>query len=170
MPRMRYGLSILLLLTPWPLWARNRKLEGFVLNAAAFRKIQSFCVDTHNLPPDQVRVINRFIFQESKPEGLLTKLPWHRRATCQDADLDAIVRLEFLHDPPVFLRPEHVEGVLLLFRPGSPSPIYETPAVAIAGRPRHSDDDPFDVKLIAPVLEYDAAGSALRDLIHDWHR
>jgi hypothetical protein len=167
---MRCGLLILLLLTPWPLWAKNRKLEGFVLNPAAFRKIHSFCVDTHNLPPDQVRVIDRFVFQESKPEGLLTRLPWHRRATCQDADLDAIVRLEFPLDPPVFLRPDHVEGVLLLFRPGSPSPIYETPAVTVPGHPQRSDDDPFDVKLIAPLLEYDAAGSALRILIHDWHR
>jgi hypothetical protein len=71
-----------------------------VLDAAAFRKIQSYCVDTHNLPPDDAKVIDHFVSQESKPRGLLTKLPWHRRETCDAAGLDAIVRMEFPHDSP----------------------------------------------------------------------
>jgi hypothetical protein len=169
---MKRWLLIILLATPSPLFAQNNKFDGFVMNAPAFRKIQSFCVDTHNLPDDQVKVVEHFVEQESKPKGLLTKLPWHRLATCQDAGVDALVRLEFPHDSP-FARPQRndVQSVLLVFKPGSPSPIYETPAVTIPGRPRHDeDDDPFDVKLIADLLEYSAASSVVRILIHDWQK
>jgi len=168
---MKRWLWIILLLPPSPLSAQNKKFDGYVMNAAAFQKIQSFCVDTHNLPPDQVKVIDNFVSRESKPKGLLTKLPWRRRATCQDAGIDAIVRLEFPHDfPPNPIERNDVKGVLLVFRPGSPSPIYETPAVTIPGRPRRNDEDPFDVKLVADLLEYQAAGSVVRILIHDWQK
>jgi len=167
---MKRWLGIILLL-PLPLFAQNSKFMGYVMNAAAFQKIRSFCVDTHNLPPDQVNVIDRFVSQESKPKGLLTKLPWHRLATCQDAGVDAIVRLEFPHDTPSNRTERNdVQGVLLVFRPGSPTPIYETPAVTIPGEPRRNEDDPFDVKMVADLLEYSAAGSAVRILIHDWQK
>jgi hypothetical protein len=162
---------MILLLPGSPVFAQNKKLEGYVLNAAAFRKIQSYCVDTHNLPPDQVKVIDHFVMQESKPKGLLTKLPWHRRAACDAAGLDAIVRMEFPHGPPSgSIVQDHVEGVLLVFRPGSPSPLYETQGVTIPGAPRHNDDDEFTGKLIAEVLEYDALNSVVRMLIRDWQK
>jgi hypothetical protein len=168
---MKCWLWIILLLSISPLFAQNKKLEGYVLDAAAFGKIQSYCVDTHNLPPDQAKVIDEFVLQESKPKGLLTKLPWHRRATCEDAGLDAIVRMEFPHDAsssPVMRN--DVKGVLLVFRPGSPSPIYETPAVTIPGAPPHNNDDEFSGKLIGDVLEYSALRSVVRILIHDWQK
>jgi len=169
--RVKYWLWIILLLPGSPLFAQNKKLEGYVLDAAAFGKIQSYCVDTHNLPPDQAKVIDHFVSQESKPKGLLTKLPWHRRATCEDAGLDAIVRMEFPHDfssSPIIR--DDVKGVLLVFRPGSPSPIYETPAVTIPGAPPRNDEDEFSGKLIGDVLEYDALTSVVRILIHDWQK
>jgi hypothetical protein len=168
---MKRWLLIFLLATPWPLFAQSTKLDGFVMNAPAFRKIQSFCVDTHNLPDDQVKVVDHFVAQESKPKGLLTKLPWHLLATCQDAGVDALVRVEFPHDPLFTPQSRNdVQGVLLVFQKGSPSPIYETPAVTIPGRPRHDDDDSFDVKLIGDLLEYSAASSVVRILIHDWQK
>ena len=165
---MRCWLWIILLLPGSPLFAQNKKLEGYVLNAAAFRKIQSYCIDTHNLPPDQAKLIDHFVLQESKPQRLLTKLPWHRRAACDAAGLDAIVRMEFPHESS----PSQggVEGVLFVFRPGSPSPIYETQGVTIPGAPRHLDDDEFSGKLIAEVLEYDALNSVVRMLIRDWQK
>ena len=168
---MKRWLWIILLLPGSPLFAQHKKLEGYVLDAAAFGKIQSYCVDTHNLPPDQVKVIDHFVLQESKPKGLLTKLPWHRLATCQDAGLDAIVRMEFPHDiSSSHTARNDVKGVLLVFRPSSPSPIYETPAVTIPGRPRRNNDDEFSGKLIGDLLEYDALNSVVRILIHDWQR
>jgi hypothetical protein len=168
---MKCWLWIILLLPGSPLFAQNKKLEGYVLDTAAFRKIQSYCVDTHNLPPDQAKVIDHFVLQESKPKGLLTKLPWHRRATCDAAGLDAIVRMEFPHgfsSSPIFQN--DVEGVLLVFRPSSPSPIYETPAVTIPDVPRRNNDDEFSGKLIGDVLEYNALTSVVRILIHDWQK
>jgi hypothetical protein len=160
-----------LLLPGSPQFAQNKKLEGYVMNAAAFRKIQSYCVDTHNLPPDQVKVIDHFVMQESKPKGLLSKLPWNRRATCQDPSLGAVVRMEFPHHATSSPEKE-IKGVLLVFRPGSPSPIYETPAVSMEGEPRHhsGDEDDFTADLVADALEYSALSSVVRVLIHDWQK
>lgn len=167
---MKHWLWIIPLLPGSTLFAQNKKLEGYVLNAPAFSKIQSYCVDTHNLPPDQARVIHRFVLEQSKSKGLLTKLPWRRRATCEDAGPDAVVRMEF---PPVlsagpFLHFDDVKGVLLVFRPGSPSPIYETPAATISGWPRRNNGDEFSGKIIGDLLEYDALNFVVRMLIHDW--
>jgi len=149
--------------------ARGAKLDGYILNPDAFRKIQSYCVDTHNLLPEQVKVIDRFVAQESKPKGLLTKLRWSRRQSCQDKELNAIVRMEFPHD--VNSESENkVRSVLFVFRPGSPSPIYETPAVTVEGEPRsHSEGEKdFAADMVADVLEYSALGAVVRILIHDW--
>ncbi len=157
------------LLLPAVAIAQSKKLQGYIMNAGAFGKIRSFCVDTHNLPTDQVEVIDRFVSEESKPKGLLTRLPWRRLATCQESGVDALVRLEFPEDPPFSPQPRNdVKGVLLVFQPGRPTPIYETPAITVPGRPRHSDEDPFDVKTVAGLLEYSAIDSAVRMLIHDW--
>jgi hypothetical protein len=169
--RAKCWLWIILLLPGSRLFAQNKKLEGYVLDAAAFGKIRSYCVDTHNLPPDQAKVIDRFVLQESKPKGLLTKLPWHRRATCDAAGLDAIVRMEFPHNFSSSPNSENdVEGVLLVFGPSSPTPIYETQGVKIPGAPPHSYDDEFSVDLIREVVEYDALSFVVRMLIHDWRK
>ncbi len=166
---MKRWLWVIALLLPAVPFAQSRKLQGYIMNPSAFGKIRSFCVDTHNLPPDQVEVIDHFVSVESKPKGLLTRLPWRHLASCQQAGVDALLRLEFPEDSPFSLQPRNdVKGVLLVFQPGRPTPIYETPAVTVAGRPRHSDDDPFDVKTVAGLLEYSAADSAVRMLIHDW--
>lgn len=168
---MKYWVWIILLLPGAAQCAQRRKLEGYVMDRSAFRNIQSYCVDTHNLPPDQIRVIDHFVRRESKPQGLLSKLPWHRRATCQDASLEAVVRMEFPRDQASSVEDE-VEGVLLVFRPGSPSPIYETPAVSLPGEPRRNpaEDDEFAVKLVSGVLEYSVLSSVVRILIHDWQK
>ena len=158
------------LLVPGSLWpAEGKKLNGYVLDPAAFRKIRSYCVDTHNLPPDQVKLIDHFVSVESKPKGLFAKLPWSRRESCQDPGLGGIVRMEFPHDP-TSPREHEVKGALLVFRPGSPSPIYETPAVTIEGEPRrHSDEEEeYAADLVANVLEYSVLSTTVRMLIHDW--
>ncbi len=166
---MKRWLWLVLLLPGSSLFARNRKLQGYVMDPAVFRKIKTYCVDTHNLPPDQVKVIEHFVSKESQARGLLTKLPWVRRASCQEAGLGAVMRLEFPHDATSDAENE-VKGALLVFRPGAPSPIYETPAVSIEGEPRHhnNDEEDFKLNLVAGVLEYSALSSAVRILIHDW--
>ena len=55
---------------------KDQKLGGYVLDATAFRKIQSYCVDTHNQHRRaSVKVINQFVARESRPQGLLAETP-----------------------------------------------------------------------------------------------
>jgi len=163
---MKHWLWIIFLLPVSPLVAKDKKLGGYILDAAAFRKIQTYCVDTHNLPPGEVRVINRFVARESKPQGLLSRLPWHRLATCREGNPDAIVRPEFLPDrfASVFAR-RAIDGALLVFRAGSPSPIYETRGLLMTHVFDGSNNE-FDTQ----ALEHDALYFALRILIHDWQK
>ena len=162
---MKYWLWIILLL-PGSLFAKDKKLGGYVLDATTFRKIESYCVDTHNLPPREVKVIDQFISYESKPQGLLSRLPWHRLATCRGGDPDAIVRLEFPAPrfQSMFMR-RQVNGVLFVFRAGSPSPIYETREVLMT--------DAFggvSEGFTTEVLEHDALYYVVGILIHDWRK
>ena len=160
---MRNWLWVILLFSVPPLVAKQQKLAGYVLDPAAFQLIQSYCIDTHNMPVREKRLIGRFIARESRPTGLLSKLPWHRVATCRDGAPDAIVRPEFPPDPLAELFPRRqINGVLLVFRPGSPSPIYETRKVSIVD-PYQATGDAFDLQ----VLEHDALYFAVRMLIQD---
>ncbi|HXW15473.1 MAG TPA: hypothetical protein VEN79_13270 [Terriglobia bacterium] len=163
---MKHWIWIVLLLTVSPLVAKDKKLDGYIMNASAFGSIQSYCVDTHNLPPREVKVINQFLARESKPTGLLTRLPWRRIATCQEGAPDAIVRLEFpdCQFPAIFGR-RAANGVLLVFRAGSPSPIYETREVLMADTFEGTSDG-FDTA----ILEHDVLIYVVRMLIHDWQK
>ena len=162
---MKGGLLTILLLSGTSLFGQNLKFQGYVLNVPAFRQIHFYCVDTHNLPSDQVTAINHFVWRESRAKGLLTKLPWQRRTTCLQDSIDAILRLEFVHQPHFsFAYNDDLEGALLVFRPGSPSPIYETPAISVPG----PDLAAFDGFITARLVRYNVAAYAVRILIHDW--
>jgi len=163
---MKHWLWIILLLPVSPLVAKDKKLGGYVLDAAAFGKIQSYCVDTHNQPLREVKVINQFLSRESRPAGLLARLPWRRVATCQEGAPDAIVRLEFPSPrfSTVFMRRE-INGVLFVFRAGSPTPIYETRGVLMT-HAFDGDSSGFETQ----VLEHDALYFAVQMLVHDWQK
>jgi hypothetical protein len=160
---MRNWLWAFLLFSVPPLVAKEQKLGGYVLDPAAFQQIHSYCIDTHNLPPREKRIIGQFTVRESRPTGLLSKLPWHRVATCREGSPDAIVRPEFPPDrlSELFTR-RQINGVLLVFRSGSPSPIYETRKVSIVD-PYQATGDAFDLQ----ILEHDALYFAVRMLIQD---
>ncbi len=163
---MKHWLWIILLFPVSPLVAKDKKFGGYFLDAAAFRKIQSYCVDTHNLPPREVEVINQFIARESKPNGLLARLPWHRLATCREGDPDAIVRPEFPSDrfAGVFMR-HAINGVLFVFRAGSPTPIYETREVLMTDAFEGNNEG-----FATEALEHDALYFVVQILIHDWQK
>jgi hypothetical protein len=160
---MKHWLWIIMLLPASLLFAKDKKLGGYVLDPAAFRKIQTYCVDTHNLPPREVKVINQFLAHESKPSGPLARLPWQRLATCREGYPDAIVRPEFSpdHFGSIFMR-RAIDGVLLVFRAGSPTPIYETRPVLMT-HIFDGDSNGFDTA----ALEHDALYFVVRILIHD---
>ncbi len=161
---MKQWLWIILLLPVSPLVAKDKKLGGYVLDAAAFREIQTYCVDTQNLTPWDAQVIRQFMTRESKPTGLLAKLPWHRLADCREGDPDAIVRAEFPSGrlQTVFLRGQ-IRGVLLVSSPSLSRPIYETRAVWMT--------DAFEGHcewFARGIMEHDALYCAVQILIHDW--
>jgi hypothetical protein len=163
---MKHWLWIILLLPVSPLVAKDKKLGGYVLDPAAFRKIQSYCIDTNYLPPREVKVISQFVARESRPTGLLARLPWRRLATCREGGFDAIVRPEFPSNrfSSIFMRRE-INGVLLVFRAGSPTPIYETREVLMTDAFEGHNEG-----FATEVLEHDALYYVVRILIHDWQR
>jgi hypothetical protein len=87
-----------------PTAARRPKLAGKVLDAAAFGKVRTYCVDTSNikepvnygdLPDPEASDVRELITTESGPKGLLSKLPWKLEGDCSGPGLDAIVRFDF---------------------------------------------------------------------------
>jgi hypothetical protein len=163
---MKHGLWVIPLLAVSPLFAKGNKLRGYVLDPAAFRSIQTYCVDTHNLPAREVKVIDQFMSRESRPHRLLSQLPWRRLASCKEGAPDARVRLEFPPDRlPVQLLRHDVNGMLFVFKSGSPSPIYETREVLMPGFPDGDND-----RCAVVFLESGAVGIVVRALIHDWRQ
>jgi hypothetical protein len=160
---MKHCFCLILFLQFSPLLAKDKRLDGYILDAAAFREVEMYCVDTHNLPPREVAVINQFVSRESRPRGLLARLPWHRVAICQEGGSHAIVRLEFpTKRVSMFYTSHDVNGALLVFKAGSPTPIYETREVPI--------ESPFSLnsgESGVQFLEHAAISSVVRILIHD---
>ena len=161
---MKFRLWIVLWLSALPLYAQDYKLRGYVMDAAAFRNIQTYCIDTRYLPPWEERIITRFVTHESHPNRLLARLPWRRLTSCKDGVADARVRLEFPPDHSLAQAVRNdVNGMLFVFKRGSPSPIYETREVVVQG-----DENDFDVRGAVLFREQSAVDSAVRALIHDW--
>ena len=48
---MKNWLWVILLLSASPLVAKDKKLKGYIFDAAAFERIQSYCFDTHKPAP-----------------------------------------------------------------------------------------------------------------------
>ncbi len=71
---MKHWLWIILLFPVSPLVAGDKKLGGYVLDAAAFRKIQTYCIDTRNLPPREVLMTDAI---EGRSEGFATDVLEH---------------------------------------------------------------------------------------------
>jgi len=161
---VKYCLWIVLLLSASSLLASDNQLRGYVLDATAFRNIQTYCIDTRYLPPLKERVIHQFVAHESRPRGLLAKLPWHRLTSCGDGAADVRVRLEFPPDHSLMqVMRNDVNGVLFVFKSGSPTPIYETREVVVQG-----DENGCHTGCPALFCEQNAVDSAVRALIHDW--
>jgi hypothetical protein len=161
---MKHSLCIIVLLSGLQVFAKEKRFQGSVIDAAAFKKINSYCVDTHNVPSRQVKVIDQFVSEESKPKGLLTRLPWHCVETCEGGGADALLRIEFSYNrPPTFARPKDIKAVLLVLLPSSPTPVYETQALPFA-----TGDQPFAGQGYSiEQLQRNALDSVIRILIHD---
>ena len=161
---MKHWFWIVVLLSAAPLFGKDTKLGGYVFDAAAFRNIQTYCLDTTNLSPWDEKTVQYYVAHESQPKGLLTKLPWRKLESCADG-ADARLRLEF--QPHHFLAQRmrnDVNGVLLVFKPSSPSPIYETREVVMQG----DDNNYVDATSSLLSRRHHAVDFSVRALVHDW--
>jgi hypothetical protein len=174
-----------------PTAAAGAKLAGKVLDAAALSKVKTYCVDTRNLkgpvyPGDVPRPeefdVRELVKRESRPKGLLSKLPWRLEADCSAPGLNAIIRFEFrvilspteeilLDSPVIAAYPQRGEfrwrAELQVTDKPSSRGVYEAEGNPVDSRlTRTRDQDQVQVQRYH-VLRQDAAYHALAALISD---
>ncbi len=140
--RLRSWMGLVLVCGALPLKAAGKKLAGKVLDVAAFGQIRSYCIDTSRLPGWEAIDVRDLVKTESKPRGLLSKLPWSRVHDCTASGEDAVIRIKFrrltvtaVQAGPVPMLGEGSPGLspgsyqwralLRVFSPGSSRAIYE---------------------------------------------
>lgn len=115
--RLKLWVFVLLVCAAVPTAAGGAKLAGKVLDAAAFGKVKTYCVDTSNLikeavnpvegrqdfPQPEAFDVREEMKRESEPQGLLSKLPWKLGADCSAPDVDAIVHFDFRLVPGILV-------------------------------------------------------------------
>jgi hypothetical protein len=110
--RLKLWVLVLLACAAAPTAAAGEKLAGKVLDAAAFSKVRTYCVDTSNLkgpvypgdvPRPQEFDVRELVNRESERKGLLSKLPWKLEADCSAPDVGAIVRFDFRLVPGILV-------------------------------------------------------------------
>ncbi len=87
-------LSLLVLSSAVALSAK-KKPKGQVIDAEAFGKVRSYCIDTSELGPDEAYDAQAFIKTHSGPKGLFSKLPWKFFSNCRESQPDVRVRVGF---------------------------------------------------------------------------
>ena len=101
---LKFWICVVLAGAPVSPAAARTKLAGKVLDAAAFNRVRTYCVDTSNIkepvnpedfPQPEAFDVREMIKTESEPKGLLSKLPWKLEADCSAPGVDAIVRFDF---------------------------------------------------------------------------
>ncbi|HET7841624.1 MAG TPA: hypothetical protein VFM21_08460 [Terriglobia bacterium] len=93
---MKYLIGVLILIVSAPPAANaGNKPMGSISDVAAFNKIRSYCIDSSDLSTSEANDVQAFIRTESKPKGLLVKLPWKLVADCAQGSPDAVAKLKF---------------------------------------------------------------------------
>jgi hypothetical protein len=89
-------LPVLVLLSAVPLFAQ-KKPSGEVINAEAFGKVRSYCIDTSKLAHNAAEAYDAhmFIKAQSGPKELLSKLPWKFFSDCRETHPDARIKVSF---------------------------------------------------------------------------
>ncbi len=168
---------VLLLALPLTLSAREKKPSGDVADRVAFAKIQTFCVDMHDLASDEAYQVRGFLDEESKPKRLLTKIPWKLIPDCGWGELDAVVKVEFaFHSrfrvgpgpPPGY--PEDMYNLRVVLRvseSGASRLLYQVETAPLSSG---SSDSTSRTEAPLPVLRRDALYNAFWTMIQDWQR
>ncbi len=103
--RLKIWACVILACAAVPTSAAGKRPAGRVLDRAALQSIKTYCVDTNNLkrapirgddfPHPEAFDVREVIKRESKPNGLLSRLPWKLEKSCAAPGVDAIVRIAF---------------------------------------------------------------------------
>lgn len=108
--RLKLWMFVLLACAAAPSAVARAKLAGKVLDAAAFSKVKTYCVDTSNRSGADALDVPELMKRESGPKGLLSKLPWKLEADCSAPGVDAILRFDFSWSISNAVRPGPPEG------------------------------------------------------------
>ncbi|HEV2348988.1 MAG TPA: hypothetical protein VG028_03980 [Terriglobia bacterium] len=93
-----FGAFLLLAFVPLAASAGKNPV-GRIPDVAAFNRVRSYCIDMTELSRPEAYDVKGFVQVESKPKGLLTKLPWKLEADCTKESPDAIAKVSFrLHN------------------------------------------------------------------------
>jgi hypothetical protein len=130
---MKTGLCLLMLAVGFSAAGKQKKPAGQILDPTAFARVSSYCVDASDLPENEAYEVNGFVKVQSKPGGLLTKIPWKLYPDCREASSDAVIKLQF---PRM-----NVIGV----------PLGQTP------RPGEVDQNPYRIKAVLMVLDAESS-------------
>lgn len=94
--RLKLWVFVILACAAVPTAAAGAKLAGEVMDLRAIERVRTYCVDTSQLPGWEALDVRDLIWTESKPKGLLSKLPWTLVKDCDDSDVDAVVPIKFV--------------------------------------------------------------------------
>lgn len=93
---MRTFIGTIFLLASLPLAANaGKKPVGRIPDVAAFNSVRSYCIDTSGLSGPEAYDVKAFVKVQSRPKGLLTKLPWKLEGECTKESPDAIAKVSF---------------------------------------------------------------------------
>jgi hypothetical protein len=165
---------IVMLANLLPAVASNKKPTGKISDLAAFSKIHSYCVDSSDLPGDEALDLKRFVSNENRPKGLLSKLPWILVSDCEHGSPDVSLRMEFQKFAPVRGNAPAegeaytIRAYLRLSQDSSSSALYEVEAVPTNNSMGAMSDAPMNDPLANQ--RYDAVYTAFWMLVEDVKR
>ena len=79
-----------------PAISQGKKPNGDIPKPRELARVQSYCINKSGLSGPDRYLIEGFVTKESKPKGLLTKLPWNLVDDCRDGNPDAMATVEFV--------------------------------------------------------------------------
>ena len=89
-------LTVCMLLIAFPITAREKKLNGEILDRRALTEVRSYCIEEGGLSDSDRYIVYGFLKAESKPKHLLTKMPWKLVEGCGTGSPDAIAAVAFV--------------------------------------------------------------------------
>ncbi len=166
-----------------PAISQGQKSSGDMPKPRELARVQSYCINKSDLSGPDRYLIEGFVKTESKPKGLLTKLPWKLVEDCHDGNPDAIASLGFVSLNEIAIvagdypsttittknNPEApVKAVLSIDDPSTETLLYRVQA--LAPPPNSPQDAPVMRVPYGPVEKRDAVYHVFWALIEDLKR